>query len=76
MSRSSIIVGIPRGGQFEADGPWLEPWRFYFTNVKYNMSASPAQAGGKNPLACSDKMRARFPATSGHFAMNVEIFVA
>jgi hypothetical protein len=52
MSRSSIIVSHSLAA--DNSNPTAvsrEPWRFYFTSVKYNMSASPAQATGLYPCA-------------------------
>jgi hypothetical protein len=50
MSRSSIIVSyfLAAGNSKPTAFGW-KPWHLYFTIVKYNMSASAAQAAGKYP---------------------------
>jgi hypothetical protein len=52
MSRFPIIVShfLAADNSNPTALGW-EPWRFYFTSVKYNTSACPAQAAGKYPFA-------------------------
>jgi hypothetical protein len=60
MSRSSIIVALFRAADDSKTTPLSRKrCRFYFTIVKYNMNASFAQAGGKNP--CGLDLRAPRP---------------